>query len=657
CYGYHRQTTPNIDRVAAEGWRFTRVVSSSSWTVPSHGTLFTGLLPCENGFHTQHVWLIDRIPTLAELLKEDGYRTAGYSNNPQVSEDHNLTRGFDSFEAVWADTTVTTPRKPYNTEHTNRLVKSFLEEAGHGDRPFFIFINYMNAHLPYVSPEPFRSRYTGREKAESARIDSALYYSRMVNYGTLPLSRDEFETVRGIYDGALSYLDAKIGELLNYLEESSLYDSTLVVITADHGEVFGEYGHFTHGKLLYRPLVQIPLVVRYPPLTARAGQRDELVGIADIFHSITRLLGIKGAAATGAPVCDLFAGSIEAHPCYSEVRLGRTSGGNPTAMPTDGRALWTPQGLHYIFPGDSTLQCFDPAADPDESENLCPGRVGPGEALAAIEAFEAGLNPFIEQESDLRITSRFRQNPQYREALKAIGYVDGKEDLPPEREHPHVREHLLTGVFFFNRGSVDRAEREFRTAFFMNPASPEIRKCLGKALVRKGKNEEAARVLRSVVQGNDQDAETSLLLAQSLVALERQAEALELLRGAAAMHFAELKSAYQAAEMLIELGDPETADLLLDRLLQEHSYQLEVLHRIIGIHCRHRNWGPARRFLLEEVARAPGADAYFLLGHVCIMLQRVDEARLYLGKLLTMEIPPQTRRQVEKQLKMLPPGR
>ncbi|HLA38826.1 MAG TPA: sulfatase, partial [Candidatus Glassbacteria bacterium] len=180
CYGYNRPTTPNIDRLAAEGVRFTQAWSTSSWTLPAHASLFTGLLPDEHKTHCGHAWLVDRIPTLAELLAVKGYRTAGFSNNPYVDRSENLHRGFERFEAVWANSAVTDSVHPYDTPHTNRLVEEFIENAHSGAGPFFAFINYMDTHMPYGPPEPYRSMYRQGEPVDSARLDSLCRYNEML---------------------------------------------------------------------------------------------------------------------------------------------------------------------------------------------------------------------------------------------------------------------------------------------------------------------------------------------------------------------------------------------------------------------------------------------------------------------------------------------
>ena len=156
CYGYERPTTPNLDSLAAGGLRFTRAVSTSSWTLPAHGSLFSGLTSYENGANSRHGWLVDSIPTLAELLARKGYRTAAFSNNPHVDRTQNFQRGFEQFQAVWADTTVCSQIKPYNTPHTNKLLLEFIDSQNNAEKPFFAFVNYMD-----TCPTVRRSRTSG----------------------------------------------------------------------------------------------------------------------------------------------------------------------------------------------------------------------------------------------------------------------------------------------------------------------------------------------------------------------------------------------------------------------------------------------------------------------------------------------------------------
>ncbi|HUU28272.1 MAG TPA: sulfatase-like hydrolase/transferase [archaeon] len=530
-YGYFRPTTPNLDRVASEGVLFTRAVSTSSWTLPAHASLFTGLVPDEHGTTNQHAWLIDRIPTLAELLKKRGYRTGCFTNNPHIDRVQNLVRGFDVLESVWADSTVITEAKHHNTEHTNVLVRSFVEN-GSGS-PFFVFINYMDVHQPYDAPEPYRSMYLGLEQKITARIDSACRYFRFLNDGSIVLSKEENAAVRAVYDGCLTYLDAQVEVLLQALRRAGVYDNTLIIITSDHGEVFGEFGHYSHSKLLYRPLIHIPLVIRYPSIFPSPSVRDELVSIVDIFHSLVDLLGLQGAAKTGLPKHNLFSKTIKKAPCYSKFTIPRLP---PEEMKHryDTRSVWTPENRHYILRGDEAIECFDLTVDFAEQHNLCPPEVAPGEVISVISEVRETLVEFVENAQDLRVIDRVEVDPQQERAMRALGYVGGNRNLASLKTHahPHVQAHIDAGTFFLGLDSLRDAESEFRKALFMNSAIPIAHHSLGIIFMKRGDYAEAITEFRSsfgLSRENEEGFESStrMIIFRCLFSMGRIQEAIE----------------------------------------------------------------------------------------------------------------------------------
>ncbi|MBN2289128.1 MAG: sulfatase-like hydrolase/transferase [Candidatus Glassbacteria bacterium] len=657
CYGYHRQTTPNLDRVAAGGLRFTRAVSSTSWTLPSHASLFTGLLPNEHGAHHQHMWLADHIPTLAELLKARGYRTAAFSDNPFVDSAQNLDRGFDIFEAVWADSAVAEPHKHHSSAYTNRLVREFTSEHKQEQAPFFVFINYMEPHAPYDPPEPYRSRYLdpGEEVPELA--DSANWNQKLVQEGTLELAGSDFDALRDVYDGALSYLDSLIGELLGSLEESGLYDNTLVIIISDHGELFGEWGHLGHDKMLYRPLVQILIILRHPGLIRKPGVRGEQVAIADIFHTLVDLLDLEGAAPTGAPFCSLLDERINGHTCYS---LKKTHPWDDNeAMHwhlNDCRALWTTDDRQYIMFEDESYECYDLARDFEEREDLYPDSVTKEEVAQRIKEFEALLVEFEETGRDLLVNREKYINPENEKTLRALGYLGDKvnrQSVPDSvSEHPHVMQHMYRGFFFGRRDSLDEAERELRTAMGMSPENPFIRRGLGVVLAKNRKHLEAARLFRSIIGqlGDEQETDLRLLLAESLCAAGKKEEALGHLRQALALPVKKPETVYYAVNQLLASGDSLTAELFLKRMLKEYPGQLTEIRRMTGQHILEKNWDLACLLLRVEIAHEPTPQAYLMLSQVQVFLGRKDEARRSLEQVLGMDIPPQVRAEVEKKL-------
>jgi len=572
CYGYDRPTTPNIDRVAERGLRFSRAVSSSSWTLPSHASLFTGLLPFEHGTHTQHNWLLDRFPTLAELLKLRGYVTAGFSNNPHVDQAQNMTQGFDIFEAVWADTTAVTARKPHNSEQTNKLVRRFLRQqrAKPGKDPFFIFINYMDVHTPTDPPEPYRTNFLDPHRPPGPLADSATYNPDLVREVKLTLSENDYATLRDLYDGSLNYLDAKIGELLEELKNLGLYDSTLVIITSDHGELFGEHDYYTHGVLLFWKLLHIPLIIHHPQLVPEPAVQDKPVAITDIFHTLTRLAGVAGSsAATEAPIRNLFDPQAGDNPCYSEVRTPR-AGGGPLARRYNTRSVLTPEGRHFILTEGEAWECYDLNTDPGEMHNLCPSGVTKTEVSAAVTGFESKLVPFAESLEDLRSSRATSIDPQQEQAMRALGYVGGgSAGRSSENLSWHGREHFNTGVFHMGRREYEDARKEFNRTLIIDQAYRPAHVALGQLLFRERQYSEALRHFLKISSRFPGDPEIQRLTAV-LYALNGEPKEAERLFLRLVELYPKMAPSFfnQQGNLFLRRREPETSLILFDLLRQ-----------------------------------------------------------------------------------------
>ena len=628
CYGYQRRTTPELDRVAGEGVRFERAVSTSSWTLPAHASLFTGLLPDEHGAHNQHAWLVDRIPTLAGLLKARGYRTGCFTNNPIIDEYHNLARGFEVLEKVWADSAVISDERPHNSEYTNARVRAF---AGERDgRPFFAFINYMDVHQPYAAPEPFRGMYLEKGEEITARLDSACRYADLLDKGAVKLTDAEKMSLAAVYDGCLNYLDSRVGELMQALRDDDLYDSTLIIITSDHGECFGEYGKYGHGDLLSRPLIHIPLLVRYPALFPAPEVRGELVSITDIFHSLAGLLDLSGAAKTGLRARDIFAGKIKAEPCYSSFFLGRTPK-EDMRQHFDTQSVWTPANRHYILRGTEAEECFDLAADFNEENNLCPEKIPQREVETVIAAERNKLAVFVEDDLDLKITGEQKFDPQVVKAMRALGYVGGGNNSDPAaqeqlKEHPHFLEHFKTGNFFFSLDSLPAAETELRKALDMSPQNERLRIKLSFILYRNGKYEETLNTLHPIINRTAFEKETLLILGLTFKAQGKAERAIEYFVKASELQPARLDVAMNAAELLIGLRRFGEAKLYVERVMAHNYGNLPVLLNVLALYLKNDNPSGARDVILDLQKRARSGTLYGLLAHVYEAMRLEREA-------------------------------
>jgi len=310
CHGYYRNTTPNIDNIAGEGILFESCIAEAPWTLPTHASIFTSMFPRKHGTDMEHQWLEDDFQTVAEVLRQHGYKTLGYSNNPYVSPETNLSQGFDTFEVTllgryeagseltdWLKMNVAKRylQNFFLTDNgacrTNRVVKEWIADAHQAETPFLLFINYMEAHIPYYPPREFAMPYLGQDAdlAEAMSINQSI---EPYIFGQLEMDAEDFETLRALYDGKISYLDFRMEQLFDYLRELEIWDDTILIITSDHGENFGEHNLMNHRLCVYDTLLHVPLIIRYPELAESGIQVDEQVQLTDLFPTILDIAGI-----------------------------------------------------------------------------------------------------------------------------------------------------------------------------------------------------------------------------------------------------------------------------------------------------------------------------------------------------------------------------
>ena len=301
CYGYHRETTPHIDRIAAEGIRYTNAYSTAVWTPPAHASMLTGLYPAQHGVVDQNR-LADDIPTIAEVLKHHGYHTAGFVNNSQVGELVGLDRGHDDFYEIWRGLQRKQVFKralhkilelsgyaDHGATETNRLIARWLAGKWNHDKPFYIFAHYIDAHNPLKAPHPFRFKYLDRnlrQQVDMKKIWRVADNPLICLTDGFQLNDIEREALAALYDEEISYLDHKIGELYRWLKDGGLLDNTLLVITADHGEHLGEHGLYSHVASLHEPVVHIPMILYYPAVVGTGIEREPFMQLTDILPTV-----------------------------------------------------------------------------------------------------------------------------------------------------------------------------------------------------------------------------------------------------------------------------------------------------------------------------------------------------------------------------------
>ena len=408
AYGYDEKTSPHIDALAAQGTLYEQAISAAPWTLPSHASLFTGLYVRDHHTSCEHLNLEPSFDTLAERLAKAGYHTGGFSNNVWTNPDSGLEQGFQTFEELWRLQKSRTegiseddPTTDMGAAKTDRDVLSWIDGLK-DDKPFFIFINFFEPHLPYRPTKPFDTAFlpAGTPPSMVRRLRS-FYTPREYGYSLkvpwMKVSRRELGVLRGLYDGEIAYVDSKIGELVDGLRARGLADDTVLVITSDHGEHLGENHMIGHKLSVYEPLLHVPLVLwgpgRIPAGRRIAGQVQSL----DLFGTILDLAGVDRGTAPKLPLREpkeTYTFSELAYPqIFLDVIHRQISGWNASRF---ARALTAVRGPRYklIAGSDGSRELYDLRADPHETKNLAGSKPEVlGKLRAVLEELEQGKRP------------------------------------------------------------------------------------------------------------------------------------------------------------------------------------------------------------------------------------------------------------------------
>lgn len=390
-YGYPRETTPALAKFAERGVVFEHALTAAPWTLPSHATMFTGRWHHElSADYT--VPLDGTYPTIAEVLQADGYATgAVVANLRYCGYESGLDRGFLHYDdypvslgAVVGSSRLLRRvldnfrlrRLVANDQHlvrksaadVNRAALAWIDDIR--DRPFFLFLNYFDAHEPYLPPSPFDTRFgPGRERGKFSPLHRWLWEPAVAHDNMGPAQiREEHDA----YDGAIAYLDSQLDSLFAALERRGRLANTIVVVTADHGEEFAEHRVFEHGYSLYRPSVEVPLVVVAPGRAPGGARVGEPVSLRDLAATLADLAGAGSSSPiTGTSFATAWQDSRpgDSSPILSEVHA---VSGHPDWFPVSRGDLWAVlhHGLRYIRGPDGSEQLFDFELDPWEKHDL-----------------------------------------------------------------------------------------------------------------------------------------------------------------------------------------------------------------------------------------------------------------------------------------------
>jgi arylsulfatase A-like enzyme len=450
CYGYARDTSPNLDAFAAGATRFQQAVTAGVWTLPSMASTLTGLYPSQHGLNRIDRGLGRELATLPQRLAAAGYRTAGFTANPHGGRSFGLDRGFQEFHEFWGipgtadggllargyrrvrprlrqavkrSQTLTSAvirlqrRRAESTGGSGRRLAAaaaaWLRQARAGRQPFFALVHFMESHVPYAPPPAHARRFL--DEAARRRVAAIDHDGMAFLAGVKPLDGEELALLGSLYDATIGYGDELLASVL-----AAAGDDALVVVTADHGQQLGEHGLVGHFFSVYEPLARVPLVVRHPGLPS--GPVERPVQSIDLYPTVLDAAGIDPG---GSPAVSLLAGS-DARPVlvteYLEpdlARFARFRGFDPAPFDRELRALRR-DGYKYIWSSDGREQLYHLATDPGELTDLA------GTDSQRLERFRALHQDWLAstgREAPVAAADA-ELEPDVASSLRALGYLD-----------------------------------------------------------------------------------------------------------------------------------------------------------------------------------------------------------------------------------------
>ncbi|MFI5180456.1 MAG: sulfatase-like hydrolase/transferase [Thermoanaerobaculia bacterium] len=588
-YGSSGVETPVLSAFRKEAILFEKAYSHVPLTLPSHGTIFTGNLPVVNGLRDNLGYrLSEKLPTLAELLKKSGYATGGAVSTIVLNGSSGIGRGFD----YWEDSIE--PSKPDEAlgrvqrsgAETEQLLASWLE-AQPPATPTFTFLHLYEPHTPYEPPEPYATRYKGRE-----------------------------------YDGEIAWSDELVGRYFDLLRRKGIYDRALIIVLSDHGEGLGEHGEDEHGIFLYRWALQVPLMVKLPKSYGAGASVPTPVQLSDVFATVVKALGIPDVPPPPGTVSllDVAAGrGGEGRKLYAESVFPRIHfGWSDLASLIDGP--W-----QYVEAPRPEL--YDLGKDPAEKENLASGKPPAFRTLRIeMERRHAGF------------TAPGPIDPEEAKKLASLGYLSsgasaGSGPLPDPKDEILLIGDLKTATGLFQSAHYPEAIAIFRKLIARNPRMLDVWDLYSESLRKIGRDEEALDALKKGIAASPEGATHYFVAVANLC-----------------LRLGKVEEAARNAEIAKGRGDPAADDVLARIHLMRKEWDAAEAAAKVSLKARPNKSLPylilARveiernhlenalklvekaRALAESRSKTTLQDLHFLQGDILGRMERLPEAEV-----------------------------
>jgi len=583
AYGYKEVQTPNIDALRSDSIVYRRAYSHTPLTLPSHATILTGVLPADHGLRDNVGFkLAGNVPTLATLMKQNGYATGAAVSAFVLRHETGISRGFDFYdddvEPVGPSTVI--GRVQRNGRDTVRVAKNWIDKQS---GPFFFLLHLYEPHTPYTPPEPFFSRYANH------------------------------------YDGEIAYADDIVGDLVSHLKEKKIYDDALIIFLSDHGEGLNEHGEEEHGIFLYREALQVPLIVKLPK-SAHAGETGEApVELADVFPTITELTATKSPAPRkeSRSLLAMLDRAAPQRMVYAETFYPRFHFG------------WS--DLHSLINGQHQYvrapipELYDLTADPGEKKNVL------DQNRRVYVAMRSAIEPYVRQAG-----APSAIDPEEASKLAALGYIGSTvptgpdEQLPDPKTTVEVFQQIRFAYTFYKNEKQEQALQLTEKLLKDNPRIIDLWDLKSKILQKLGRDREAIAAAKEGLKQSP-NAISLLLSVANLSILTGELDQ--------AQQHAELAAKYEAAQAHEILSRIWLSRKDYGRAKQEAELSLKNDHQAItalltlGLIEKQRGDLPSALRYLDQAKERTEAkknprlpNLHFYRGDVLARLGRNDEA-------------------------------
>ncbi len=633
CYGYPGKTTPNIDALARKGVLFEQTISPVPTTLPAHCSMLTGTIPPYHGVHDNIDYKLGESKiTLAEIMSQHGYRTAAIVSTAVLEAQYGLDQGFAEYLGEFTPSFEGDSHAEQKGKETTRLACDWLDK-NYRD-PFFLFLHYYDSHDPYEPPEPFASQFP-----------------------------------RNPYAGEVAYVDHCIGQVIDKLKKQGLYDSTLIIIVGDHGEMLGEHGESSHSYFVYHSAIRVPLIFKLPGQSKKRTIK-EAVGIIDIMPTILRLVDIPiPAHVEGQELSGYLEGDgSETKPryIYTESLLATEYECNPLLAVVN----WP---WKYIYTTRDEL--YNVREDPAEKNNLVDQQ--PKRARQLQDHLKLILDEQLrENQSD----SKHTLDQASLDKLRSLGYVgDGVEESFKldenktdakdfinlherkkivmgwilHKQYPQAREgitqllaeypeipflHGLAGRVSFETGQLETAIAHCRRSLELDQDNINARDNLGVCLYTLGKYNQALDHWKYLVRLKPDDPNFEQKISMALVQLDQPDQAKKHLDKALEFNPDDPELHNLMGIILSKQGRSEDAVQQYQRTLQLDPGNYQVHANISQNLVNQGKYEEAIEHYTKQLGFNPDdADGHLGLAMALVRVDRIDEAVKHYNETLRLK--------------------